>query len=62
MLNAVMKNENISFGNISVSSLRSGSQERDRNISKTCVFIFHQSIQHYDDSGYTFYNEIHCPN
>ena len=40
MLNVVMKNENISFGNISVSSLRSGSQERDRNISKNLCFHF----------------------
>ena len=28
--------------------------KRDRNISKTCVFIFH-SIQHDEASGYTFY-------
>ena len=32
------------------------SQERDRNISKTCVFIFHHSIQHDEASGYIFYN------
>ena len=30
------------------------SQERNRNISKTCVFIFHHSIQHNETSGYTF--------
>ena len=34
------------------------SQERNRNISKTCVFIFHHSIQHDEASGYTFYKEI----
>ena len=38
------------------------SQERDRNISKTCIFIFHSSIQHDEGSGYTFYNEIDRPN
>ena len=26
----------------------------DRNISKTCVFIFHHSIEHDEASGYTF--------
>ena len=36
----------------------SRSQERDRNISTTCVFIFHNSIQHDEAFGYTFYNEI----
>ena len=33
------------------------SQERDPNISKTCVFIFHHSIQHDEASGYTFYTK-----
>ena len=33
------------------------SQKRDRNISKTCVFVFHHSIPHDEASGYTFYNE-----
>ena len=28
------------------------------NISKTCIFILHRSIQHYEASDYTFYNEI----
>ena len=32
------------------------SQERDQNISKTCVFIFHYSIQHGEASGYAFYS------
>ena len=36
--------------------------ERDRNISRTCVFIFHHSIQHDEASGETFYNEVDCPN
>ena len=31
-------------------------RERDRNISKTCVFIFHHSIQHDQASGYAFDN------
>ena len=34
------------------------SQERDRNVSKTCVFIFHHSIQHDEASGYIFYKYI----
>ena len=34
------------------------SQESDRNISKTCVFIFHHRIQHDEDSGCTFYLSI----
>ena len=38
------------------------SQERDRNISKICVFIFHHSIQHDEASGYNFYNKVDCPN
>ena len=33
-------------------------QERGRNISKTCVFIFHHSIQYDEASGYTFYNTL----
>ena len=31
-------------------------KERDQNINKTCVFIFHHSIQHDEASSYTFYN------
>ena len=73
MLNIMMENENTSFANISISFLRSCSQhvlsmlwklcqERDRNISKSCVFIFHHGIQHDEASGYTFYNEVDCPN
>ena len=31
-------------------------RKRDRNISKTCVFIFHHSIQHGEASGHTSYN------
>ena len=31
------------------------------NISKTCIFILHHSIQHYEASDYTFYNEIDQP-
>ena len=38
--------------------LTAWSQERDQNISKTCVFIFHNSIQHDEASDYTFYNDI----
>ena len=38
------------------------SQERDGNISKTCAFIFHHSIQHDEASDFTFYNEIDFPN
>ena len=34
------------------------SGKRDRNISKTCVFIFHHSIQHDEASGYTFYINV----
>ena len=52
MLNTMMENENTSFPSILIPFLRS--QERDRNISKTCVFIFHHSIQHDEASGYTF--------
>ena len=73
MLNTMMENENTSFANISIPFLRScsyffsyilwtWSQERDRNISETWVFIFHHSIQHNEASGYTFYNEVDCPN
>ena len=32
------------------------SNERDRNISKTCVFIIYHSINHDEPSGYTSYN------
>ena len=39
---------------------RTWSQERNRNI-KTCVFIFHHSIQHDEASGYAFHNKIDCP-
>ena len=28
------------------------------NISKTCVFIFHHSIQHDEASGNTFFNKL----
>ena len=28
----------------------------NQNISKTCVFLFHHSIQHDEASGYTFHN------
>ena len=45
MLSFIMENENTSFS------------ERDRNISKNYVFIFHYSIHHGEASGYTFYNE-----
>ena len=38
------------------------SQERNRNISKACVFNFHHSIQHDEAFGCTFYNEVVCPN
>ena len=38
------------------------SQEKDQNISKTCVLIFHHSIQRNEASGYTFYNEVDSPN
>ena len=68
MLNAMMENKNTSFGIISIPFLRSCSQhrtcsqKRDRNISKTCVFIFHHSSQHDGASGYIYYNEIDCPN
>ena len=63
MLNAIMENQNTSFANISTplrscSQHWSWSQEMDRNISKTCVFIFHHSIQHDEASGYTFYNSL----
>ena len=56
MLNTVMENEDTSFVNISspflISMLWTWSQGRDRNISKTCVFIFHHIIQHDEASGY----------
>ena len=32
------------------------SQVHNQNISKTCVFLFHHSIQHDEASGYTFHN------
>ena len=34
------------------------SQEMDRNISKTCVFILHHSIQHNEAFGYTFTRKL----
>ena len=40
----MIKNENTSFANIPI-------WERDRNISITCVFIFHRSIQDDEASG-----------
>ena len=48
MLNTMMENESTSFAKIS---------ERNRNISKTCVFIFHHSIQNEEASGYIFYKD-----
>ena len=54
MLNTMMENENTSFANILISFLRSCSQERDRNISKTCVFNFPHIIQHGEAASYTF--------
>ena len=68
MLNTMMENENTSFLKFRslscdhVHSMGSCSQQRDRNISKTCVFSFHHSIQHDEASGYNFYNEVNCPN
>ena len=66
MLNIMKVKENTSLANISIlifqSMLRTWSPERDRNISNTCVFIFHHSIQHDGGSGYTFYYEVDCPN
>ena len=68
MLNTIKENENNSFTNISISFMRSSSQhwtwslERDWNINKTIVFIFHHSTQHDEASHYTFYNSIVCPN
>ena len=46
MLNTMMENENTSFVQCF--------QERDRNITKVCVFSFSISIQHAEASGYTF--------
>ena len=34
---------------------KSWSQERDRNIRNTFVFVFHHSFQHDKVSGYSFY-------
>ena len=34
------------------------SQEGDRNISKTCAFIFHHSIQHDEASSYAVYKKV----
>ena len=48
MLNSMMENENTSFANTS--------------ILRSCIFIFHHSTQHDEASGYTFCNEIDCPN
>ena len=69
MLNTMIGNENINFANISTPFLIScshmlwtWSQERDRNVTKTCAFIYHHSIQHDEASGYTFYNEVDCSN
>ena len=46
MLNTMMENENTSFVQCS--------QERDRNITKACVFSFSISTQHDEAFGYTF--------
>ena len=51
MLNTMMENKNTSFANILIPFR-----------SKACVFIFHHSVQHDEASGYTFYNEVDCPN
>ena len=67
MLNTMMKNKSTTFAYISIPFLTSfsqhaenmpwtWSQERDQNIGKTCVFIFHHNIQHDEACGYTFYN------
>ena len=29
---------------------------------KSCVFTSHHSLQHGEASGFTFYNEVDCPN
>ena len=55
ILNTTMENENTSCANISIPF-------PDRNISKTCVFIFYHSIQDKEASSYTFYNEGDYPN
>ena len=58
MLNTLMENENTNFANILIPFLRPCSQhlfqEKNRNISKICVFIFHHSIQDDEASGYVF--------
>ena len=54
-MNTTMENENTSCANISIPF-------PDRNISKTCVFIFYHSIQDEEASSYTFYNEGDYPN
>ena len=51
MLNTMMEIENTSFGNISIPFLLSCSQHCE-----------HHGIQHDEIFGYTFYNEIDCPN
>ena len=66
MLNTLMENKNTNFANILIPFLRPCSQhwfqEKNRNISKICVFIFHHSIQDDEASGYVFYNGCYIYN
>ena len=58
MLNTMMENEHTSFG-LNMANAVNMISEKDQNIRKTCVFIFHHSIQNDEASGYTFHNLEH---
>ena len=53
MLNSMMENDHVQCCE---HDLRKGIEI----LAKTCVFIFHHSIQHDEASGYTFYNNPLC--
>ena len=54
----MMENEHTSFG-LNMANAVNMISEKDQNIRKTCVFIFHHSIQNDEASGYTFHNLEH---
>ena len=55
MLNSMMENDHV---RCCEHDIRKGIEI----LAKTCVFIFHHSIQHDEASGCNFFNEVDCPN
>ena len=51
----MIEDENTTLANIMIPFLISWSQEKEWNIIKSDVFVFHHGIQHHEASGYTFF-------